>query len=121
MKKPYSKEKLVKVKKIILECVEEVRASGIAITPRTWGITFRRNKWVSTGVYCCPGGAVCLMRKPKYCGIFASLARVLKVDLDFVDGFVSGIDDDNKTSSENPHLLQGWKLGQSIRAKVWKT
>lgn len=112
------------VEKIILENVERVKAEGIKIGFGSYGITneppggiYKTDQKGGRGV--CPLGAVLWGREGK--GRWStSLEYYLDhgVDVDFLDGFVAGVDGDTKCPDDSENYNDGYSLGKKLRGEI---
>ncbi len=103
------------IRQIINLHVKEASPWGIKIAHVAWGaITDSSGTYsISCNNECCPLGAVLLGRK-NIKGHQHDVAKVLNVDIDWVDSFTDGFDNSNK---KEWHISEAYNLGKEFRIK----
>ncbi|GIW90889.1 MAG: hypothetical protein KatS3mg109_1321 [Pirellulaceae bacterium] len=106
---------------VIRKAVEAAKKAGYTIVCGTWGVEWdtETRRWVSTDNYCCPLGAVLLVRQPRsvwYNSPTATVARCLEVSPYWVMGFYQAIDREplNYLGYEEK---SGYRAGLAFRKK----
>lgn len=136
--KAYSSQKIQAVEKKILSAIKKAKKANLNIVTSQWGVERftpqwafppikNKIEWVSNSGCACPGGAVLLFNQPSGSdGAIDSLASLLNVDVDFVSGFTSGVDNGDSqlefviSMDRGAYYEQGYKLGCKFHNMIRK-